>query len=293
VPSSTPPAEIEISLVICTRNRAAQLPACLDHVRALVCGSAWEIVIVDNGSTDGTADLIAAFQGAAPAPVRYVFEQTPGLGRARNAGVRAAAGRVIAFTDDDCYVQPDFLSETLRAFEDPRLGFVTGRVELHDPSDIPVTINPSRTPKRFAGKGYLPTDEIMGANFAFRAETLSAIGGFSDDMGAGTPFAAEDVDAAARALAAGWQGAYDPDIVVRHHHGRRAEDLPKLMKSYDIGRGAYIVTYLLRGDLVGFLKGIAALRWRIHEPRMWLVTPLRELQGAGGYLLARLRAALG
>lgn len=284
-----PPREqdLDVSLIICTRNRASQLTACLEEVKRLQFEGAWEIVVVDNGSTDGTSAVIDAAAPDMPAPLVKVLEPKPGLGLARNAGIAAARGRIIIFTDDDCYVSPDFVREAVRAFDDPDVGYATGRVELFDPTDAPVTVNPSRTPRRYPAHEFLHSDGIIGANLAFRRQVLDELGGFDMLMGAGTIFASEDVDAAARAGSLGWVGVYRPEMVVAHHHGRKAEDVPKLYKSYDIGRGAYIMKYLLRGEFVAFLKGVASVRWRLGPPSEWrlqtLRTPMWELYGAMGY----------
>ncbi|SFL40876.1 glycosyltransferase [Methylobacterium pseudosasicola] len=319
---------LDVSLVIATRNRARQLAACLDAIGRLTFDGTFEVIVVDNGSTDDTAAVVAsaaargktiesnanpAFERGAnleledvahprsvepgcqgPVSVRRIYHARPGLGGARNAGLATAQGRIIAFTDDDCYVASDFLTEASRGFADPRIGCISGRVELFDPTDAPVTINRSRTPRRYLATAgaYLHCDGIIGGNLAFRRATLRAIGGFDATMGAGTPFAAEDVDAAARAVGAGWDGAYHPSMVVFHHHGRKVSDIPKLYKSYDIGRGAYTVKYLLRGELLAFAKGVAAVRWRIGPPWRWrrssFTTPAWELYGAVHYVLAHL-----
>jgi GT2 family glycosyltransferase len=97
-------------------------------------------------------------------------------------------------------------------------------------------------------------------------------------MGSGTPFPAEDVDAAARASRAGWAGTYCPNLVVSHHHGRKAgPDIARLYRQYDIGRGAYHVKLLLHGDVMSFLRGIYGLRWRWPHN---FATPFREFYGS-------------
>nr|WP_298685038.1 glycosyltransferase family 2 protein [uncultured Dongia sp.] len=247
---------MDISLVICTRNRAAQLGPCLRYVAELAYTGSWELIVVDNGSSDKTAEVIADFARSVAFPVRYVFQPIKGLGNARNAGIAASTGGIVAFTDDDCYVSPNFLAATLRAFGNPSVGFVTGRVTLHDPTDYPATINESRVPKFFPSGRYLPPGALMGANMSFRHETLTAIGGFDPLFGSGALFPAEDCDAAARAGLAGWDGVYDPDIEVAHHHGRKADSIGKLHRSYDIGRGAYHTKLILSCGAVGHgLKG--------------------------------------
>ena len=83
---------------------------------------------------------------------------------------------------------------------------------------------------------------------AFRRCVLLEIGGFDPLMGPGASFvAAEDLDVAGRASARGWEGRYCPEVTVRHHHGRKASDVPGQFKSYGLGLGAYHVKLFLRG----------------------------------------------
>ena len=205
-------AEPMLSLIICTRDRAAQLGPCLDAVARVEHAGPWEVVIVDNGSTDATAGIIAAFAAHVAFPVRYVLEPVAGLGNARNAGIAAARGDLILFTDDDCYVEPDVLSAVALAFADPAIGFVSGRVRLFDPADAAVTINESTVPMRFTTRRFLPAGAVKGANLVFRRTTLDAIAeeglAFDPRFGSGALFPSEDADAAQRASLAGWAGAY-------------------------------------------------------------------------------------
>lgn len=272
---------MDVSLIICTRNRAGPLQRCLDAVALIDCARTWELVMVDNGSTDDTEAVIRAFADRAPFAVQYVQQPVKGLSNARNAGLAAASGAIIAFTDDDCYPQPDFLERIAIAFADVRLGYVSGRIMLHDPTDYPATINESMEPVEFVAGGYLPPGSIKGANLAFRRGALDEVGGFDPLFGSGALFPSEDVDTAARISRRGWIGAYDPEIVVSHHHGRKAADIGALHKSYDIGRGAYHAKLALHDRAFGqALHG-----WR-GLPRRILNRPatLRwELSGAVGY----------
>ena len=133
--------EPSVSLIIATRDRCSQLARCLDAVRSMSFERRWELIVVDNGSMDRTASVIREFIDSAPFPAHYLFEPKPGLGNAHNAGVAIARGTVLAFTDDDCYPAPDFLSRVWAAFDDPQLGYIVGRIMLHDPADHPMTVN--------------------------------------------------------------------------------------------------------------------------------------------------------
>lgn len=260
---------VEVSLIICTRNRAVHLTPCLEALSALRYDGSWELILVDNGSTDDTAQALQAFADQAPFPAYYVHEPIAGLARARNTGLAVAQGEVVAFTDDDCYVAPDLVEELARAFADPAIGFAGGRILLHDPQDAPITIMESTEPRRFAPRSFLRTGQFQGANMAFRRAPLEAAGGFDTLFGAGSHFPAEDIDALAAVNCAGWAGVYEPALVVRHHHRRREADIPALTRQYDRGRGAYHMKLLLKRQALGwFLRAHCDLAKRfLREPR--------------------------
>ena len=113
----TPASGPLATVLICTRDRAASLAHTLESLVAAgrgVTDGDWELLIVDNGSSDGTADTVASFRDRLP--VRTVREETPGLSRARNTGVDHARGRYAIWTDDDVLVDRDWLHAYLAAF---------------------------------------------------------------------------------------------------------------------------------------------------------------------------------
>jgi glycosyltransferase involved in cell wall biosynthesis len=242
---------LAISLVICTRNRAIQLERCLTNLTQLACPEKWELVIVDNGSSDNTQEVIERFRGSLTCQVTLAIEPTAGLGRARNLGWRTSCGDLISFTDDDCYPDRNFLCTVLQAFHgNPLLGFIGGQIRLHDPTDFRITIQEHDRRKYFPPCSFIPTGWIQGANFAFRRDAIAASRGFDEMFGAGALFACEDIDMVARLSADGWEGAYDPGPIVYHHHGRKTDDeVSRLMRQYDRGRGAYYAKSLLNPAL--------------------------------------------
>src|SRR5262245_764893 len=128
-------AKPDVSIVICTRNRAPQLRGMLDSLMAMRTERPWEAILVDNGSTDGTAEVIR--HAAAKEPrIRYVREQRIGLGAARDRGWREAQSDLLSFTDDDCYVAEDYVDAVVAAFHGrPDVGVVGGRILLFDTRD--------------------------------------------------------------------------------------------------------------------------------------------------------------
>ncbi|HYM82384.1 MAG TPA: glycosyltransferase family A protein [Candidatus Limnocylindria bacterium] len=272
---------MKLSLVICTRNRAPQLNDALQSLLKLDEPKDWELVIVDNGSTDDTAGVIERFRSRFPHDLIAIFEPDPGLAIARNRGWLCAGGDVIAFSDDDCYPAEDLLANIGRCFEeDPRLGFVGGRILLHDPTDYPVTLQRGEHREDISRGQFIPTGTIQGANLACRRAALESVGGFDERLGVRWSFPSEDIDVVARMSAQGWRGAFDPRLRVYHHHRRKSsKEAVPILKRYDRGRGAYyakcLANPLLRRVCLGYWLGsVGDQSWR---------RTVRELAGCMEY----------
>jgi len=233
----------DISLLLCTRDRCAGLDATLASiVRAVAAapGLAVEAVIVDNGSTDATPARLAAWRTSQSFPVTLLHEPRAGLSRARNRGLAAVRGRIVAMTDDDCVLHADYLGQLAACFAElDGSGIVGGRILPGDPADLPVTVKLEDHPM-IAAPGGFPGGFVMGANLAFSAGLIARVGPFDERFGAGAPFvAAEDTDFLFRALGLGIDVRYDPRFAVDHHHGRRDEaTVARLLAGYSFGDGA-------------------------------------------------------
>lgn len=269
-----------LSLIVCTRDRAAPLRHCLQAIPAAsMQRAAAELVIVDNGSADATAEVIAAFAASAPFPVICCREPTPGLSRARNAGLRAAHGVVLAFTDDDCRLAADYPELAARVFDGAPFRFCGGRILLPDPTDARYCYLDSTEPRLFAPGTALLPGQIQGSNMVVHRDVVERIGGFDPMLGAGTAFRSEDIDYLARASIAGFAGAYVPALVVHHHHGRKpGRELRALMHANDVARGAFFA------KLVAMGRREYAEAWRRLSLRPWkLGATLRTWLGARAF----------
>ena len=281
---------VAVTVVVSTRNRRDKIEACARALAALRCRLAWQCVIIDNGSSDGTLERLRELATVLSPRLEIVSEPRAGVSRGRNAGIRAARGEFIAMTDDDCLPDSDFLDAVLEVFADPAIGYYGGRVLLHDPADYPITIKTSMQREEFPPGTVLRPGVLIGANFGFRRAVLERIGGFDPTLGPGTrTCSAEDVELATRASFAGWRGVYDPRPTVRHNHGRRTPDsIRSLDRQYDMGRGAY---YLRAALLDG--AGILALKhwyWSMGFTRYRGIRRLaREALGAAYWLAADAR----
>jgi glycosyltransferase involved in cell wall biosynthesis len=276
---------MQLSLILCTRNRADALERCLAAIPGdeLQAADA-ELVLVDNGSTDRTPEVMERFRGEAGFPVICMREEKPGLSWARNAGLRAARGEMIAFTDDDCYLEPGYLESAVQLLGKDTFQFCGGRLLPYDLSDSPYGFNEDDQFRLFPPKSVIPAGVIQGANMIFQRRVVEAVGGFDTRLGAGTPFRCEDIEYAARASMAGFTGAYTPELAVRHHHGRKpGPEIKTLKRQNDVARGAYYSRLILMGNL-RYLAHWAKMAFRRQKPSV----TLREIRGALAFTASRI-----
>ncbi|HEY8105281.1 MAG TPA: glycosyltransferase family A protein [Gemmatimonadales bacterium] len=279
---------MRVTLLIATRDRRASLERCLDAAGQARAPGPLEVIVVDNGSRDGTGAFLAEYARRAPFQLIALSEPRPGKSRALNTGLVQATGDVIAFIDDDVYVTHDYFDRLAEIFDREGVGYCGGRILLHDPTDLPMTVRTTTTTQFIPAGTFITAGEIQGCNMAFRRDVLETIGGFDPVLGPGTPFICEDVDLAARASMAGWVGGYFPELLVYHHHGRKTSaQEAALVRDYSWGRGAYFAKFIFeRRTRTLYLK-----RCYWH----WRTVPLRvlrqEVSGAIRYSLARLFAS--
>lgn len=233
------------SVVIVTRNRASSLRKALESWKAVECDSEWELIVVDNNSTDATPSVIAECADG-PLPLRGIQCLRPGTGAAREAGRTAARGGIVLYVDDDCYPAVDVLRQYSNVFEEqPDIGFCGGRILLWDKTDAMVTVDYRTEACVIPPHRFYPAGTLHSANLAIRREVLEVIGGFDEMFGAGTPFPCEDIDVVTRASLQGFPGRFDPRPVVYHHHGRKGNEEVVLQRFYAQGRGAHFAKCLL------------------------------------------------
>lgn len=241
-----------LSAIICTYNRVDKLANCLDALRRTNPPSLceWELLVIDNNSSDRTKEVVDRFLKSTNLPIRYVFEAEQGLSAARNRGLAEARGEVIAFTDDDCIVDANWLREIEAHFSRTNVDLVGGRAELYDKNDKPVSIRTSPVPARFTEPQHT-FSMVMGCNMIFRRAVYDKIGAFDRSLGPGAknPIVADDFDFIYRAFRAGFDIRYNPAILVYHDHGRRTDEQAHSVRTgYLRGRAAWYAKFLLRGD---------------------------------------------
>jgi GT2 family glycosyltransferase len=237
-----------------------------------------EVIVVDNASsTDAALAVTREFPR-----FRYLHEPQPGLSHARNTGARAATREIIAYTDDDVEVRPDWIATLGRPFVDPNVACVTGIVIPADlGSDAACmfefdvggfgrVLEVRRFDASFLRRAWWQSPDVWqigaGANMAIRRSALAQIGLFDTRLGAGAAGCSEDSELWFRLLRAGLQCHYDPGIVVFHHHRADRESLFRQMRAYT------------RGHVVALFVQFGQDRQPSHLARAFAVMPLYYLR---------------
>ncbi len=216
----------KVSVVICTRDRAESLRETLASIGRLTVppGMAAELVVVDNGSTDGTAAVVHG-AGLINLPVRHVVEPAAGLSRARNAALRAtAAADVVLFTDDDVRVPPDWLAGMCGPILAGRADAVAGGVHFTPEYETLLAREPFRSRRGW----FASTDDwdpgqtalIVGANMALGRRVIAGVGEFDPELGAGALGFGEESVYTWRLRQAGFRLVSALDVSVEHHFDR-------------------------------------------------------------------------
>lgn len=279
-PAPADPPLPTMSVVIGTRDRPDQLEVALDSVLALDYPR-FDVIVVDNAS-DGpeTIGVVERLAASSPVDLRCVGEPRPGLANARNTGLRAASGEVVAFTDDDVVVDPLWLRRLADGFaRSPDVACVTGLVpsgEVRTPVQAyfeqRVSWASSCRSREFSLR--LPPRDVplfpfqvglfgTGANFAMRREDAFALGGFDEAFGVGSPTrGGEDIDMFVRVIVGGHSLAFEPSAIVWHRHRSDLAALEHQAIGYGTGLGAWLTKVALDRSMnaLALRRAVAGLR---------------------------------
>ena len=220
---TTPAGPLLLTIAIPTYNRAAFLRQTLAGIALQVFPRGpFEVLVIDNNSTDDTRAVVTEFADAQPAP-RHVVETQQGLDHARNRAISEARGDIIVFADDDILMHPDWLTQLATPLlNDPahRIGAVGGEVIPVFPDGLPPWVAEWHAPLAFrADAGPLePKHSPMGANLAFPKWVFEKLGPFHTalDRAAGNYFSGGDSEMIRRVRAAGLEVWFAPSAAVRH-----------------------------------------------------------------------------
>lgn len=216
-----------VSIIICTYNRGDSLGDTLQSICNLHVPQELdlEVLIVDNNSRDNTKQIVERFHDEGNARLRYIFEPRQGLSFARNAGIEAAKGEFILFTDDDVIVDPNWLSELADAFLQHGADCAGGKILPVWPGERPSWLS-ARNEYALAILDYgddlrelkIEDPPLFGANIAFSRRILQLVGSFNTSLGrmGGKLYCSEDTEIYARILQSNAKIIYQPRAIVHH-----------------------------------------------------------------------------
>lgn len=279
------------SVIVPVFNARDHIEACLDALLAQHAPPLCEIVVVDNGSTDGTREAVASVAASAGDRLRLLTEERPGSYAARNRGIQAAAGEILLFTDADCRPSPGWAAGLVRALAgDPDVLAAGGEVEPLDGSGGIVA-------RYSAGAGILRQEAALGhprgpflqtASLAVRARDIRDVGGFDSSLPTGG-----DADLCLR-LAAARPGRLllVPGVPVFHAHRTTVAGLFRQFRRY--GQGDWMLWRRYGGSLAGACGKLALdlLRVALAPAAALLLAPLALIRRDPVYVAAPLLRAV-
>ncbi len=283
---------IHISVIICTYNRAGSLTKALASIEQLVipANMEWELLVVDNNSSDSTRDVVEHYRQRDKLPIHYLFEPRQGKVHAANHGISKSRGSIVAFTDDDVLFDPQWLKALLDAFDRYDCAGVGGRVialwdfpkpkwlgtpgmgKLINGGPIVSHSLGSNVPQAYERSGVpIPA----GANMAFRRDVFGCWGRFRDDLGpiGRSGLKGEDNEFCQRLLDHGEMLIYCPDAVIYH-----PVESHRVTKKY------------LRRWMLSSGRSMARMEAVTHNSRLFLGIPLwqyKELSQIAIWYLVR------
>ncbi|MGO9080161.1 MAG: glycosyltransferase [Streptosporangiaceae bacterium] len=303
-PQRQPDTGPGVSIVVCSRNRAAGLRECVRTLQQARY-EPLEILVVDNAPSDDQTRQAVAELAAADPRVHYTCEPAPGLSRARNHGLARARHEIIAFTDDDVLADPGWPAAVAAGFAaDPQTVCVTGLVPSGSLDtraeryfDSRYSWGDSFRPRQYDLRAHRDDSRLYpfsagvfgtGANFAVRRPAVAEVGEFDPLLGAGSPGrGGEDLDMFVRLILSGGRLAYLPGALVWHRHRAETGALSEQIYAYGFGLGAYLAKHLMDRTLPVSLLAYGAAKSASVLARMRQASQRSELAGEGSRMAVR------
>ncbi len=261
-----------ISIIIPVHNCRETIARCLDSL-IRIDHPGFEIIIVDDGSTDETPEICGTYS-----QVRLMRVSKGGPSKARNAGIRIAQGDFVAFTDGDCIVERDWLTELERGFTSPEIAGVGGNQKSpDDETQTGVLIQGFLKSVGFVAD-YVKTDTHMKetahnptCNVMYRKSVLEDVGGFNEDLWPG-----EDVELDLLIRRRGYKLIYNPAAVVAHYRPKTYRGFARMFYRYGRAQGYLARKYGMFRPIhyvpVVVLGGLALLTLlSVWNPLVWAV----------------------
>lgn len=299
----------QISAIICTHNRASYLGAAIDSLLAQDFAGEFEVIVVDNASTDGTREVA---ESRSHPRLRYVYEPVTGLSVARNTGAKVAQAEILTYLDDDAVASPQWLAVLYQAYQaHEKLAIAGGRVTLLWANGLQAPRWLSAGLSGNLGAYDLGTEPQLidrpgltprGLNYSIRRSFLAQIGGFDVNLGrvGKNLLSNEELHMTELALARGWQVMYLPDAHVAHNVAPE-----RLNRAWFLSRGWWQgISECYREQLAGragfgqFLRGGERLLRGLYRSLKYFNDPAERFDnfayayGQIGYLKAAMQGML-
>lgn len=273
-----PSATADLAVIVCTRGRPAHLETCLESLAGLDPAPGDILVVGNDPPGDDTSRVVVEKFPR----IRFVAEPVRGLSRARNTGLQATRKSIIAFTDDDVIVAPNWAATIAASFAREGVDGMTGIVlprSVEGAGQAYFELQIGALFKGFVPRMFEPADlargsaEVWmigaGANMAFRRNVFERLGGFDERLGAGASGCSEDSEFWYRMLAAGCRIAYRPDCVVHHAHRASDVEIERQLQAYMRGHVAALLVQFARHGHAANLRR-ALIRLPAHLVRKWV-----------------------
>jgi len=252
-----------VTVVVPVRNGEQTIQQLLDSLQKLDYDrNKVEVIVVDGNSTDKTREIVKKY------PVKLVIEEEKGLNLARNVGIRCSNGEIVAFTDSDCIVPPNWITKIVENFKDPKVSCVGGSAKALDDDFISqyadnsiVRLMPFFTKREELEKVKPFFRHPAGCNMAFRRKVAEEVGYFDENI----QYGFDEVEFADRICRAGYKMVLDPEVVVWHKHRSTLKEFLKQNFQYGKGSGLVFKMNMLK-DAVSkwsFLSIMGFISWLV------------------------------
>ena len=238
----------EISATVCSYNRASALKNCIESLINQDFQGPYQIIVVDDGSTDTTKEIVESFDARIPDDVEFTYVRHPknkGLGAARNTATVHALAEIVAYTDDDVVVDTKWVQKIYDCYQaHPEAvaagGMVRNGLTNSMIAEIGQQIVTGRLLESVDEHGY--TEFLVGNNQTYRKKAVEDVGGFDESL----IYGGDEAWIQGRLLAQGKKMVFDPAILVTHY---QRSSIPSFLKQYyRYGFGLYITKEKLRLD---------------------------------------------
>ena len=249
----------KVSVIVCTFNGSRTLSECLESLLRLEYPN-YEVIVVNDGSTDSTAKIAHSYG------FRVITTENRGLSSARNTGLNAATGEIVAYIDDDAYPDPHWLKYIASAFMNSKHVGVGGP-NIAPPNDGPIAECVAHSPGNPVHILLSDTEaeHIPGCNMAFRKAALEAIGGFDPQF----RIAGDDVDVCWRLQQKGWTLGFSPGAMVWHHRRNSIRAYWKQQRNYGKAESFLEKKWPEKYNLAGHVTWAGRVYGNGHQYKAW------------------------